>query len=60
MDWVKQVQVICGSYCGANLLCGMCVKNKSVGFGLGFFFCTLLLHVSASFYSDDAVSSEGG
>lgn len=33
MDWVKQVQVICGSYCGANLLCGMCVKDNTVGFG---------------------------
>lgn len=31
---MKQVQVICGSNCGANLLCGMCVKDNSVGFGV--------------------------
>lgn len=43
-----------------NLLCGMCVKDNSVGFGLGFCFCTFLLRVSSSFCGDDAVSSEGG
>lgn len=61
MDWVKQVQVIHSSYCGANLLCCLSVKDISVGFwfGLGFF-CTFLLCVSSSFCSDDAVSSEGG
>lgn len=32
MDWVKQVQVIHGSYCGAHLLCGLSVKDISVGF----------------------------
>lgn len=28
MDWVKQVQVICGGYCGVNLLHGICVKDN--------------------------------
>lgn len=39
MDWVKQVQVIHSSYCGANLLCCLSVKDISVGFwfGVGFF-----------------------
>lgn len=37
MDWVKQVQVIHGSYCGAHLLCGLSVKDISVGFWVGVF-----------------------
>lgn len=41
MDWVKQVQVICGSYCGVNLLHGMCEEDNS-GAWVGGLFCTFL------------------
>lgn len=58
MDWVKQVQFLHGSYCGAYLLCGMCVKDNSLGFGQGFFLC--ISCVSSSSCGDGVVSSEGG
>lgn len=54
---MHQVQVSCGSYCGANLLCGLPVKDDIVCEGCLNFFCCVSY---SAFCPDDAVSSEGG
>lgn len=38
MDRVRQVQVTCDSYCGANLWYGLPIKDNSLGLFLGGFF----------------------
>lgn len=70
MDRVRQVQVTCDSYCGANLRYGLPIKDNSLGLflggfflvgGFGFFFLHFFCCVSSSaFCSDDADNSEEG
>lgn len=56
-DWVHQVQVPCGRYCGANLLCGLPVKDDIVCEGFLKFFCCVSY---SAFCHYGAVNSEGG